>query len=201
MYTFLLSILTMVSLTRSIPIDQHDPSPYTVYSEICQTIGPVQVCAQNIQKGFPFLLIQYATDGYLWDKASPISAWVKLNDHELITPNFYAASDGRGGAVKYAYYTLGRFQNLQLCYRATTKDDVDYTYKWYRRCPVTDRFPLLNGGMKEGKLDWYYDGRLEENFFENVSRTNWKVEIAFKNDIGYWDSLNGKNYQFHFNIV
>ncbi|KAI8901411.1 hypothetical protein BC833DRAFT_562536 [Globomyces pollinis-pini] len=192
------SILALFAIAQASPVDNIDLSPNTIYTESCQNAGGIKVCAQNKEKGVKKLSISYPKDGSLWAKASPISAWVKLNGIDVTTPNFYGASDSRGGAVNYAYYTLGNIKNLQLCYRATTKDDPTYTYQWYSRCPVTPKFPLLEGPKEGGKVDWYYDGQFEENLFYAAGVTAWNVEIAFKNEKGDWDSVFGKNYKFVF---
>ncbi|KAJ3207003.1 hypothetical protein HDU67_007811 [Dinochytrium kinnereticum] len=174
------------------------PPGYVVQVD-CKRIDAVEVCALNKGLGSPRVKVIYHSAGYLWDQASPLSAYVKVNNADGTFGPFTA--DPSPGAPSSASYSVGEFSGVTYCYRGTVSEDPDYVPTFsggYRRCPVTDLFPLLPGGVGEGSFRWFYNpAPAAENAL--VSQAGqWNVQVAVVNAKGSWDSLSGYNYRFTF---
>jgi hypothetical protein len=96
----------------------------------CSTLDAVQVCVINKKEGNDQRIqITYESTGVLWQDASPLSAWVKLNDNDVTVGKFLA-----NPAKDAATYTLNQWRNVQLCYHPSINDTYIYTATGYSRC-------------------------------------------------------------------
>ncbi|KAJ3094948.1 hypothetical protein HDU96_001394 [Phlyctochytrium bullatum] len=169
--------------------------PDQIISKSCQTNGPVTVCAINQGLGTPSLSVTYASSGYLWSQASPLSAWVKINQASETVGPFTAAAD-----TASASYTVGGITDVRFCYRGTKAEEAGYVppAAGVDRCPVNEAFPLLDGGVGQGSFGWFYNPASAKEVAMVKQSGTWNVEVAVKNDKNSWDSKFGANYKFTF---
>ncbi|KAI8894359.1 hypothetical protein BC833DRAFT_605173 [Globomyces pollinis-pini] len=190
--------VSLLALVNSTPVDKRSnyPPDYVAIQN-CKDVGPVTACAWNKGYNHPRLYIKYKDSGSLWPKASPLSAYVKVNGKDITTKHFTGSSQNAGDAINYAYYAVGAPANVHMCYHATKTDAPDFTMYGFPRCPVTEQFPLQEG-PSPGYVGWFYAPGFanEKALITNAGNYDWNVEIAFVNDKGDWDSLYGQNYRF-----
>ncbi|KAJ3094949.1 hypothetical protein HDU96_001395 [Phlyctochytrium bullatum] len=166
--------------------------PDQIITSSCQSEGPVTVCALNKGLNNPRLTVSYASKGYLWAQASPLSAYVKINQASATFGPFTAASDAASAA-----YTVGGLTDVQFCYRGTKAEESGYVPTGgFNRCPVNDAFPLLDGGVGQGTFGFFYNPASPKELAMVNQSGAWNVEIAVKNDKNSWDSKFGANYKF-----
>ncbi|KAJ3100856.1 hypothetical protein HDU97_001910 [Phlyctochytrium planicorne] len=161
----------------------------------CKEDGPVRVCSVNQASWFPVLTVTYARSGYLWSKASPLSAYVKINGVD----DTFGPFEADQGYLPLDQIPSARAQDVQICYHPTEKDNATYTEAPYPRCPRTNEYyPLIPGEATQGGVGWFADNAVPKEYrlIGPAKGQNWTVEVAVVNEKGDWDSKYGQNYKF-----
>ncbi|KAJ3100854.1 hypothetical protein HDU97_001908 [Phlyctochytrium planicorne] len=196
-----ISSLVAVRAAPALQPRSNYPPNYAIMSN-CKTDGPVTACAINkdFENSFPRLQITYSNTGDLWSQGSPLSAWVQVNDHADTFGTFTADRIiFPADSVSSASFAIGDARDVQYCYHPTTGDNATFPENSpISRCPVSELFPLIQGGAEQGTQSYFYNPapQKEQNLINPAKGRAWNVQVAVFNAKGSWDSKNGQNYHF-----
>lgn len=169
----LLSLISAISINA----DASWYPPNYVISSNCKTIDKVNLCIFNKESRNPFIEVKYK--GYLIDKSwGNISAYINVNGR---SESFRMTNKNFEETLK-----INHARNVHLCYHNSTITP----YGQYKHCP---------NATENGKgLDWYSEEAPKKEHDLIRESFDWKIELAFFDDNGSWDSKFEKNYKFNF---